>query len=136
MITRIPAVTFGVIALSAFGLLAPATAAAAVNLSSACSTIGATGSATFTIADDATRYGTLRAALGSGPGPFLDQPAMTVRVRDGSGRLVVSKRVTDGSLVIPFARKIGGPNWTAEASLDNTFGGPCVTGPVKIAIIG
>lgn len=135
MIKLTRSLAVGVITISSLGLFAgPAPAASNVTKTTSCSTSAAKISVTFGATDDATRYGTLRSAFGSAEGAFSDDPAMTVRVRDGYGRLIVTRRTTDGSLSLPFWRKIGGPNWTAQATIENTTAGPCTTPRVKIAV--
>jgi hypothetical protein len=127
--------TATVLTIGSLGLLAsPAAAAATVERSATCTTPSSTTTVTFSTTDDGTPYGSVRAAQGRAEGLFLDTPAMTVRVRDGYGRVVVSRTVTDGSLSLAFTRRIGGPRWTAEATVDNTEFGPCATAKVRIAL--
>lgn len=123
------------VAASSAVLVADPASAGTVNRYASCSTSTASVTVAFTIDKAAGRYGTLVAAHGSAEGEFTDDPAMTVRVRDGYGRLIVAKTSTDGSLSLTFARRIGGPNWTAEATLKNTASGPCTTHRRKIAVI-
>ena len=127
--------TAAVVAASSAVLIAEPASAATVNRYASCSTSTASVTVTFTIDKARGRYGTLVAAQGSGEGEFTDDPAMTVRVRDGYGRLIVAKTSTDGSLSLSFARRIGGPRWTAEATLKNTASGSCTTPRRKIAVI-
>jgi hypothetical protein len=129
-----PALAVGALTVgSLLAHVAPASAATTVERTASCATSAASITVTFGVTDDAAAHGTLRAANGSPEGEFSSDPAMTVRVRDGYGRVVVAKRVTDGSLSLAFARQIAGPNWTAEATIDNTAAGPCTTPRVKIA---
>jgi len=120
-------------------VLAPASAATAAapvtGTTTGCSTAVATMEVTFGVADDATRYGTLRTAQATGEGEFSDAPAMTVRLRDGGGKVVVSKRSSDGGLNLEFWRRIAGPNWTVEATIENIADRPCTTPRIKVATI-
>ena len=116
-------------------LMAGPATAATVSATSRCSTSSASVAVTFGVADDSTPYGTLRVAQGTGEGAFTDNPAMTVRVRDGAGRVVVTKSSTDGSMTLSFWRRIEGPNWTAEATFDNTAPTACTTPKVRIATL-
>lgn len=112
----------------------PATAAT-VSKTSSCSTASASVVAHFGVDNDATPYGTLRWAQGVGEGAFTNTPALTVRVRDGYGRLIVTKRSgDDGSMSVAFSRRIGGPNWTAEATFDTTAPTACTAPKVRIAV--
>ena len=122
------------IAMSSAALLStPAMAEATVERTTTCSTSAASIKVMFGSADDTSSHGTLRSAQGVAEGAFSDTPVLTVRVRDGYGRLVVTRRSTDGSMSLAFARTIAGPNWTAEATVDNTLAGSCTTPRVKIA---
>ncbi len=127
------AVISSAIAMSSAALLStPAMAASTVERTATCSTSAASIKVVFGVADDATSYGTLRSAQGIPEGEFSDTPVMIVRVHDGWGRLIVTRRSTDGSMSIAFARTIAGPNWTAEATVENTAAGSCTTPRVKI----
>lgn len=64
-----------------------------------------------------------------------DDPVMTVRVRDGQGVVRAFRRSADGSKTVYPAVLIGGPDWTAEAAIENVFQAPrCVTPRVRIAV--
>lgn len=116
-------------------LMATSATAATVSTSSGCSTSSATAAVTFGVADDSTPYGTLRVAQGTGEGAFTDTPAMTVRLRDGAGRVVATKSSTDGGMNLSFWRRIGGANWTAEATFDTVAPSACTTTRVRIATL-
>jgi hypothetical protein len=135
MNVKLTCLTAVAVAASSAVLIADPASAGTVNRYASCSTSTASVTVTFSVNKAAGRYGTLVAAQGSAEGEFTDDPAMTVRVRDGYGKLIVAKTSTDGSLSLSFARRIGGPNWTAEATLRNTASGPCTTPRRKIAVI-
>ena len=123
-----------VLAVAAATLVAAPASAGTMQRTGTCATASATATAYFTVSDDGSAHGSLRAAQGTAEGIFADTPAMTVTVRDGRGRLVISKRVTDGSLSLAFARRIGGSGWTGQAVIDNTLSGSCTTQRVRLAI--
>lgn len=115
-------------------LAAPAAAAPMVAGTTSCSTSAATIGVTVGVADDATAYGTVRFAQGVAEGAFSNSPAMTVRVRDAAGKVVVTKRSSDGSLSLRFWRRIGGPGWTVQTTVDNTAAGSCTTPRMPIGV--
>ena len=130
------ALTVAVISAGVLGLVAsPASAAATVTRSASCTNDAGSFTAAFSISNDSTRYGTLRAAQGI-PRTLqvTAEPRFVVKVRDGAGRLVLSRTSGDGSMSLTFAKKVGGPGWTAQATVTNTADGACSTPKVRLAV--
>jgi hypothetical protein len=88
----------------------------------------------FHIDKSVGRYGKLLWVYGNSSGEFTDNPAIMVRIRDGYGKIIVTKTGTDGSTVVTLNRRIGGPNWTAQATMLNSASGSCSTPRIKIAV--
>jgi len=132
MLTK--ALTVTALALATVTVGSAPAAAGTVERAGSCTTASADATAYFSVLDDGSAHGSLRAAQGTAEGIFADTPAMTVKVRDGHGRVVLSKRVADGSLTLSFSRRVGGSRWTAEAVIENTLSGSCTTQRVPLAI--